>query len=202
MKAALFIVATLACHSLAAQLHRELKLGSQCGWGCGTDKDCADNKVCPFCIYGKCQAQHQCGSIACNDSRACPSGLGAGYCSRCVIGGTPAPPPGPTPPPTPVPPPAPCAACAAGDVCCNPNSSPPQRCPGNIACCQCGGPSCKCPTAAAFAAPKRAAAAVGASKGVCGPGLPCGSPCVLDGDCDQTGNCRACGGTGQCVHSN
>eukprot|EP01059_Diplonema_ambulator_P018311 TRINITY_DN30598_c0_g1_i1.p1 TRINITY_DN30598_c0_g1~~TRINITY_DN30598_c0_g1_i1.p1 ORF type:complete len:183 (+),score=33.82 TRINITY_DN30598_c0_g1_i1:40-588(+) len=167
--------------------------GSQCGWGCGTDSDCNDNPTCPYCIYGKCVAQQQCPVIPCNDSRACPYTLGEGWCSRCIVGGTPAPPPSPTPPP---PPPAPCSACGPGDVCCDPNASPPEMCPGNIACCQCGSPACKCPSSVA---PKLFLG--NTSKGVCGLGLPCGSPCQLDGDCDQTGSCRSCGGVGVCTHS-
>ena len=54
----------------------------------------------------------------------------------------PAPPPAPGPPPAPPPPPGPAATC-------NPNSSPPEMCPGGKACPACGKPSCTCPKATA-----------------------------------------------------
>eukprot|EP01064_Diplonema_japonicum_P031043 TRINITY_DN5439_c0_g1_i1.p1 TRINITY_DN5439_c0_g1~~TRINITY_DN5439_c0_g1_i1.p1 ORF type:complete len:164 (+),score=11.72 TRINITY_DN5439_c0_g1_i1:43-534(+) len=65
-------------------------------------------------------------------------------------GPTPAPTPEPTPPPVPPPPPTPpkpaCNTCQAGQTCCNPQSKPPEICPGNIACCDCGKTACQCPS--------------------------------------------------------
>ena len=36
--------------------------------------------------------------------------------------------------------------CQTGPVMCDPNANPPEKCPGNIKCPQCGNPECLCPT--------------------------------------------------------
>merc|ERR1719422_877534 len=67
-------------------------------------------------------------------------------CAPLDAGSTPGPAPGPKPIPTPAP--APGRPCGPGDaVCCNPNTTPKQVCPGGVACPTCGGNACACPRA-------------------------------------------------------
>jgi len=54
--------------------------------------------------------------------------------------------PSPTPSPTPSPSPSPGWRPCSGGVCCNPHTSVPQYCPGQIRCQECGGgDACQCP---------------------------------------------------------
>merc|ERR1712100_256442 len=82
----------------------------------------------------------------CPNQTACPD-CGTDSC-KCFPGPSPGPTPSPpSPTPSPTPSPGPAQKCNGTKVCCDPTKKdPPQLCPNQTACPDCGTNSCKCPS--------------------------------------------------------